>query len=202
MEEIKKEFNLEFADKYAIDNEERRRLWLNQDIDADVIDDYVYMIFMWNREDDGIAPESRKPIVIYINSPGGCVTSGYALIDAIQASKTPIITVNLGICYSMGLLIYLAGHKRYAMPHATFLMHDGSTGMFYESAAKVADRLEFEKQQTEERTKQFILSRSSLTEDQYAEKYRIEWYFYPEEGKSYDMVDAIIGEDCSIEAIL
>lgn len=202
MEEIKKQFNFDYSDHYLIENEEQRRMWLNDSICDDVIDDYAYMIFKYNREDRDIKVDDRKPIVLYLNSPGGSVTSGFALIDAIRLSKTPVYTVNLGICYSMGFLIFLAGHKRFAMPHSTFLMHDGSSGAFWESTSKLRDRVEFETDVMEKKTKEYILSRSGLSEKEYAEKYRMEWYFYAEEGKKHGMVDVIIGEDSTIEDIL
>lgn len=202
MEEITKQFNLDYSDHYLMENEEQRRIWLNDSIDECVIDDYVYMIFKYNRDDKGVAVSKRKPIVLYINSPGGSVTSGYALVDAIQLSKTPVYTVNMGICYSMGFLIFLAGHKRFAMPHSTFLMHDGSSGVFWESTSKLKDRVEFETDAMEKRTKDYILSRSNLSEKEYEDQYRREWYFYADEGKKYQMVDYIVGADKPLDFIL
>ncbi len=202
MEEITKQFNLDYSDHYLMENEEQRRIWLNDSVDECVIDDYVYMIFKYNRDDKGVAVSKRKPIVLYINSPGGSVTSGYALVDAIQLSKTPVYTVNMGICYSMGFLIFLAGHKRFAMPHSTFLMHDGSSGVFWESTSKLKDRVEFETDAMEKRTKDYILSRSNLSEKEYEDQYRREWYFYADEGKKHQMVDYIVGADKPLDFIL
>lgn len=96
----------------------------------------------------------------------------FALIvsDVIMNSKTPVYTINLGYQYSMGFLIGLAGHKRYAMPNAKFLLHDGSNFVF-DSGAKAQDRMEFNKKM-ESRIKDYILSRSKLTTEEYDSKYR------------------------------
>lgn len=161
----------------------------------------MYHILRYNREDKEINSNDRKPIILYLNSNGGSVPDGYAVIDAITNSATPVHTVNQGYCYSMGFLIFLAGHKRYCMPSATFLMHDGST-MGWDSTAKMKDRMDFETKQVEERTKQFIMSKTLITEKLYDEKYRVEWYFYPTEAKENGVVDYIVGEDCSINEII
>jgi len=87
------------------------------------------------------------------------------------------------------------------MPHSEFLMHDGST-MGYDSMAKMKDRMEFETVQLEKMTKEYIMSRTEINEKLYDEKYRVEWYFLPNEGKSIGAIDYIVGKDCSINDIL
>lgn len=101
----------------------------------------------------------------------------------------------------MGFLIFIAGHKRYSMPHAEFLMHDGSTAG-WDSTAKMRDRMEFETVQLEQMNKEFIMSRINIDDAKYNEKYRVEWYFLPDEAKEIGAVDYIVGKDCLIEDIL
>lgn len=69
-------------------------------------------------------------------------------------------TVNLGYQYSMGFLIGLAGHKRFAVPNAKFLMHDGSN-FIWDSGAKAQDKMEFQKK-VEARIRQYVVERSIL----------------------------------------
>jgi ATP-dependent Clp protease protease subunit len=71
----------------------------------------------------------REPINIYVNTNGGYVDDGFSIIDIIGMSTTPIVTICLGKAYSMGLLILLAGHIRYASANACSMMHDVSTGV-------------------------------------------------------------------------
>lgn len=201
MDNIKEVVNYCLADKDELYDREHRRLYLNSEIDESIIDGLAYMIMKYNRDDIGKAVDERDAIILYINSPGGSVTDGFGLIDIMLASKTPVYTVNQGICYSMGFLIFLAGQNRYAMKNSTFLCHDGSSFAFG-SMAKLKDRLEFETGQMEKHIMDYILSRTIISEKLYKKNYKTEWYMYPEEAKQYEVVTHIVGEDCDIEAII
>lgn len=178
----------------------QRKLFLNADIDQLSVADIVRHIMQINREDIEIEPEKRQPILLYITSNGGDVNSGFELIDIIINSKTPVYTINLGYQYSMGFLIGLAGHVRFATSNAKFLMHDGSN-FVYNSSAKAQDQMEFQRK-VEEHIKNYILSRSSLTTAEYDSKLRVEWYLFAEEAKEKGFVDYIIGKDCDINCII
>ena len=178
----------------------QRKLFLNSEIDQFTIADVAKHIMQYNREDFGIEPADRKPVLLYVVSNGGEVDSGFELIDVIQSSKTPIYTINLGYQYSMGFLIGLAGHKRFATRNAKYLMHDGSN-FVYNSGAKAQDQMEFNRK-VEERVKQYIISRSNLTSDEYDSKLRVEWYLFADEAKEKGFVDYIIGVDCDIDTVI
>lgn len=187
-------------DLFYLKDLSQRKLFINTSIEQDTIFDAVKNIMQYNREDSGVAIEKRKPIILYLTSNGGEVDAGFELIDAIQCSKTPVYTVNLGYQYSMGFLIGLAGHKRYATANAKFLMHDGSN-FVYNSGAKAQDQMEFQRK-VEERIKEYILCRSNVTSDEYDSKLRVEWYLFADEAKEKGFVDFIIGQDCDIEEII
>ena len=70
-----------------------------------------------------------QTINIYINSDGGSVLDAFALVDIILHSKIPINTYAVGLCCSAATLIYLAGHKRYAYKHTTFIFHPTSASV-------------------------------------------------------------------------
>ncbi len=178
----------------------QRKLFLNSEIDQLSIADIAKHILQFNKEDIGKAPDSRLPILLYVVSNGGEVDSGFELIDVIQSSKTPVYTINLGYQYSMGFLIGLAGHKRFATKNAKYLMHDGSN-FVYNSGAKAQDQMEFNRK-VEERVKQYILSRSKVTSSEYDSKLRVEWYLFADEAKEKGFVDYIIGEDCDIDSVI
>ena len=201
MTDIKEIINYGLDDKDELYDREIRRLYLNDEIDDSILDSLVYMIMKYNREDMGIPVEERKPIVIYINSPGGTITDGFGLIDICLASKTPIYTVNQGICYSMGFLIFLAGEKRYAMKNSTFLCHEGSS-IAFGSMSKLKDRVEFENGQMEQHIMDYVISRTNISKELYEQQYRKEWYMYPEEAKDNGILTHIVGVDCDIEEIL
>ena len=76
------------------------------------------------------AENPKKEISMYINSPGGVVTSGMAIYDTMQFVKPPIATLCIGQAASMGSLLLCAGAKgmRYALPNARIMVHQPSGG--------------------------------------------------------------------------
>lgn len=72
----------------------------------------------------------KKEIYMYINSPGGVVTSGMAIYDTMQYIKSPVSTVCMGQAASMGSLLLCAGHPdmRIALPNARIMVHQPSGG--------------------------------------------------------------------------
>ena len=120
---------------------EERICWIDDKIDDDAIG-LVRNILRWNMEDRGIAPEKRQPIKIYINSPGGLLTTTFAICDAIRMSKTPVWAINVHEACSAAALIFITCHRRAACENAYFLLHLGSGGTggtFQQSRAQQAD---------------------------------------------------------------
>lgn len=192
--------NLGLDDYFYLKEYSERKHYITDVIDSTSVEDTCKAILQYNKEDAGLDRESRKPIMIYLDTPGGEVTAGMKLIDIIQASKTPVYIVNLGTCYSMGFLIYVVGHKRFASRNATFLMHDGSIEIGG-SSSKTRDYIAFN-DLVEERTKSLVLAMTSISSELYDEKFRKEWYMFAQEAKELGIVDSIIGEDCEIEDVI
>jgi len=76
------------------------------------------------------AENPKKEISMYINSPGGVVTSGMAIYDTMQYIRAPVATLCIGQAASMGSLLLTAGEKgmRYALPNARVMVHQPSGG--------------------------------------------------------------------------
>ncbi len=74
--------------------------------------------------------DAKKDIFLYVNSPGGQVTSGLAIIDTMNYIKPPVATVCVGMAASMGAVILSAGAKgkRYALPNAEIMIHQPHGG--------------------------------------------------------------------------
>jgi ATP-dependent Clp protease protease subunit len=92
------------------------------------------------------AEDSRSDISLYINSPGGSVTAGLAMYDTMRLIPNDVSTLAMGLAGSMAQFLLCAGTKgkRYSLPHAQVLMHQGSAG-FGGTAADVeiwAEQLE------------------------------------------------------------
>lgn len=100
------------------------------------------IIFLAGRIDDDTAniviaqllflqsEDSKKDISLYINSPGGVITSGMAIIDTMNHIKNDVSTVCVGMAASMGAMILSSGKKgkRYALPNAEIMIHQPSGG--------------------------------------------------------------------------
>jgi ATP-dependent Clp protease protease subunit len=92
------------------------------------------------------AEDSKSDICLYINSPGGSVTAGLAIYDTMRLIPNDVSTLAMGLAGSMGQFLLCAGTagKRFSLPHAQVLMHQGSAG-FGGTAADVeiyAEQLE------------------------------------------------------------
>lgn len=76
------------------------------------------------------AENPKKEISMYINSPGGVVTSGLAIYDTMQFIRPPVATLCIGLAASMGSLLLTAGEKgmRFALPNARIMVHQPSGG--------------------------------------------------------------------------
>ncbi|MBU3918464.1 ATP-dependent Clp protease proteolytic subunit [Patescibacteria group bacterium] len=81
--------------------------------------------------------DPKKEIKLYINSPGGSVTSGLAIYDTMQHIASPISTVCIGMAASMAAVLLAAGDKgkRFALPNSEILLHQVAGGVSGEAAA-------------------------------------------------------------------
>lgn len=176
---------------YYMRREDRCILW-NDDIEDDFVEIYQD-ILRWNKEDidNSVKPEDAKPIRVYINSNGGSVSAVFTIIDLLLMSRTPVITIGLGKCYSSGGLLLMAGHKRLLLPNCTILIHDGQSGS-YGAIGKMLDNLEFTKE-LEIKIKNYILSRTSIPEEEYDKNYRRDWWIFADDAvNKYHIADKIV----------
>jgi ATP-dependent Clp protease, protease subunit len=102
-----------------------RIVFLGQQVDDDISNRICAEMLLLASEDD------RRDISLYINSPGGSVYAGMAIYDVMQYVPNDVATYAFGMAASMGQFLLTAGTrgKRYAMPHATILMHQPSGGI-------------------------------------------------------------------------
>ena len=75
------------------------------------------------------AKDIKKPIHLYISSPGGSVLDGYGIIDTMNLIEAPVYTYTIGLAASMGALIFLNGAKRYMLPHSELMLHQPLGGV-------------------------------------------------------------------------
>ena len=174
---------------------ENRIFWLDEEVTPFLLELVKYIV-RWNAEDGAKPVEKRKPIRIFFFSPGGDLDINYALIDTIKMSKTPVIGINIGQCASAAAYIFLSCHKRYMLPHAYFILHQGSgtlSGTFEQICAQMED---YQKQVEE--LASFVLAHTSYTEEAVAEKIVGEWYIRKDEALENGVVHEVITDISSL----
>jgi ATP-dependent Clp protease, protease subunit len=102
-----------------------RIIFLGQQVDDDIANRICAEMLLLSAEDP------KADIALYINSPGGSVYAGLAIYDVMQYVTNDVSTYAMGMAASMGQFLLTAGTKgkRYALPHATVLMHQPSGGI-------------------------------------------------------------------------
>ena len=162
------------------------------DIDPEVGEAVEGMIRFWNEQDDenDIPENERTPIKIYIDSNGGDLIATLTMVDAIKLSKTPVWTINIGAAYSGGFFTFIAGHKRFTYPHASFLYHEGSTGNVGD-AGKFQNFAEFYKKQLNI-LKDITLKYTKISPELYEEKRRDDWWIDSNEAIKLGIADEIV----------
>ena len=138
------------------------------------------------------AEDPRADISLYINSPGGSVTAGLAIYDTMALVPNDVITLAMGLAGSMGQFLLCAGTagKRFALPHAQVLMHQGSAG-FGGTAADV----EIYAEQLERTAKTMIgltAAHTGQPEDVIERDSLRDRWFSAEEARSYGIIDHIV----------
>ena len=136
--------------------------------------------------------DDTKDIWLYINSPGGVITSGMAIYDTMQFIKPDVATICMGLAASMGQFLLCAGApgKRYSLPHARIMMHQPSGGVRGQAAdiAIQAEQIVYIKRVMAERIA-FHSGQDVDTID--ADSDRDRW-FTPAAAKEYGLIDHVI----------
>ena len=112
------------------------------------------------------------------------------LSDTISLSRTPIIGVNCGQAASAACFIYLACHKRYTFPNASFLIHQGQ-GTFEGTYEQVCSAVTSYQQQIEY-LGNYVLSRTKIPEDLFYENYSQDWYIGADEAVQLGIASKIV----------
>ncbi len=135
---------------------------------------------------------SNDPILLYINSPGGMVDDGFAIIDCMKGLRVPVITFIIGNACSMAGLVSIAGEKRIISEHSIWMAHDMHAGII-DYATKIEDRAEFYKKE-QNKLFNFIRKHTKLSEKEIQKAIHGELWLYPKEAKQKGIVDIIAGE--------
>lgn len=178
-------------------NPMERKLYLKENVDEKSVMPLIEAIHRINDDDAEKEKEyngwEREPIKLYIYTYGGVCYAGFALIDAIRASKTPVHTIVLGTAMSMGIFVFNAGHKRLIGEHATLMYHDVSisTGMNGEMTEGL--KIELDEALRLQKMGSDFLMEYSLVEESVLKDYinrKADWYISAEEAIRLKIADA------------
>jgi ATP-dependent Clp protease, protease subunit len=164
----------------------QRIIVLGQEVDDKIANRLCAQLLLLSAEDP------RSDICLYINSPGGSVSDGMAIYDTMQLIPNDVRTLALGLAGSMGQFLLCAGApgKRFCLPHAQVLMHQGSAG-FGGTAADVeiyAGQLE----RLGAMLIRLIAKHTGQPEERVASDGLRDRWFSAEEARDYGIVDHIV----------
>ena len=139
------------------------------------------------------AEDPDKDIQLYINSPGGSITSGMAIYDTMQFVRPQVMTICIGQAASMGALLLCAGapKKRFALPNARILIHQPSMGGLSGQATDI-DIHAREILRMREITNQILARHTGQKLDKIERDVERDFIMNAEQGKEYGIVDDII----------
>jgi ATP-dependent Clp protease protease subunit len=138
------------------------------------------------------AENPKKEIQMYINSPGGVVTSGLAIYDTMQYVKCPVVTLCMGMAASMGSFLLMAGEpgQRISLPNARIMVHQPSGG--YSGKASDIERHAEDIIKTKRRLNEIYARHTGRTYEEVEEKLDQDTFMTPEEAKAWGLVDQVI----------
>ena len=166
-----------------------RIIFLGTPISDQVANLIVAQLLYLARED----PE--KDISLYLNSPGGVVTSGFAIMDTMEHIPCDVSTICVGACASMGTVLLAAGTKgkRFALPNSTIHMHQplgGAQGQAsdIEIAAREILRLQ-------DRLRQLISDKTGQPYERVARDTDRDYYLTADQAVEYGLIDEVLRAD-------
>ena len=167
----------------------KRRLIFNDTVTNDIVEKLIIPLI--DMDEDG----TGEPIEIIMCSPGGSTFDGLIFCDVIDRLKTPTTIKVMGYAYSMGGIFLSAGSKnphvtKVCYPFSTALLHGGDT-LLQGNSYSVKDTFEFHKR-IDHRIKEYILSNTKITAEEYEKMERSEWYMDSETMLEKGLVDKIL----------
>ncbi len=167
--------------------QEKRKIFLNEAIDARVAMEMISQL-------EYLDNASHEDIYMYINSPGGCVSDGLAIIDAMNRCKSDIVTVCTGCAASMASVITAYGTKgkRCITPLAEIMIHQPLGGISGQASdiARAAEHISGVKKKLTE----MLAERTGQPIDQIAADCDRDSYLNATQAIAYGLVDKIYGE--------
>ncbi|MEZ5039106.1 MAG: ATP-dependent Clp protease proteolytic subunit [Saprospiraceae bacterium] len=142
--------------------------------------------------------DSKRPINLYICSPGGSVYAGLAIYDTMQMIKAPVHTTAVGMTASMGTILLSAGAagKRYSLPHATIHMHPAGGGAKgYTEDVGIAYR---EQERLQAQLFHLVGKHSGRSWREIETDFKRDCYMNAMQALEYGLIDEILGDSSDV----
>jgi ATP-dependent Clp protease, protease subunit len=138
------------------------------------------------------AENPKKEISMYINSPGGVVTSGMAIYDTMQFIRPPVSTLCVGQAASMGSLLLTAGEKgqRFALPNARIMLHQPSGG--FQGQASDIERHAEDIIKMKRRLEDIYVRHTGQNREAIERTLDRDYFMTADEAKKYGLIDSVI----------
>ncbi|WP_138202993.1 ATP-dependent Clp endopeptidase proteolytic subunit ClpP [Haloimpatiens lingqiaonensis] len=138
------------------------------------------------------AEDPDKDIFLYINSPGGSITSGMAIYDTMQYIKPDVSTICIGMAASMGAFLLTAGAKgkRFALPNSEIMIHQPLGG--FQGQATDIDIHAKRILQIKEKLNKILSERTGQSLEQIKKDVERDYFMTSEEAKNYGLIDQVI----------
>lgn len=138
--------------------------------------------------------DNKKPIYLYINSPGGSVTAGLAIYDTMQHIKSDVVTICVGLAASMGAFLLAAGTKgkRLALPHSRIMIHQPLGGI---QGRRQATDIEIEAKEIlriKDDLNQMMAYHTGQPVEKIAKDTDRDFFMSAQEAKEYGLIDKVI----------
>ncbi|GIW20986.1 MAG: ATP-dependent Clp protease proteolytic subunit [Chloroflexota bacterium] len=135
--------------------------------------------------------DPEKDIYLYINSPGGVVTSGLAIYDTMQYVRAPVATICIGMAASMAAVLLAAGAKgkRYALPNSRIMIHQGTGGFRGSAPDAIIQMREWEF--LVRRNHELLARHTGQPLEKIIRDTERDYFMSPEEAKDYGIIDAV-----------
>lgn len=167
---------------------QERIIFLGSEVDDELANKIIAIMLYLDSEEAG------KDIILYINSPGGSVTSGMAIYDTMQHIKSDVVTICVGLAASMGSFLLAAGapNKRLALPHSRIMIHQPSGGVRGQ-----ASDIEIEAREIiriRRQLNQIYANRTNQTLEKIEKDMDRDFFMSAQEAKDYGLIDRVIEE--------
>ena len=154
-------------------------------------------IVEFNARERNVPMDELKPIQVWIMCYGGDIHQARFFCDLCECSRIPIITVATGAAMSAGLLILLAGKRRYAFKQSEAMIHQGSA-VFSGSAQELEMAQDSYKKQLKA-MKDYILAHTKISESMFKKQEKKDWYVRGQELVELGIVDKVITDFSDIK---